>query len=175
MLLTLFPPLVSCSVGSWAVILIMWLGLGEISFPSKGTGEVEKAFLSFILIRLFWRIPNHMECFFPIQESVYIWICKFNPPFCLTNGFYLLCPWNKRNTVTLAEAHLTNQCWNWRELCCGGNKRAQPALVPGPDKGWLRVRTIYRSVLCAHFLLALHSSDGCPWLYTGLGLPVELI
>lgn len=126
MLLTLFPPLVSCSVGSRAVILIMCLGLDEISFPSKGPGEVEKAFLSFILIRLFWRIPNHMECFFPIQESVYIRICKFNPPFCLTNGFYLLCPRNERNTVTLAETHLTNQCCNWRELCCGGNKRAQP-------------------------------------------------
>lgn len=89
-----------------------------------------------------------MECFFLVQEIVHLRTCKFNLLFCLRNGFYLLYPWNERNTAKLAVAHLINHGWNWREFCCAGNKRPQPALVPGPDKVWLRVGIVYCSALC---------------------------
>lgn len=93
------------------------------------------------------RHANSMECFFPVQESVCVWTCKFNPLFCLRNGFYPLCPRNERNTAKLAAAHLINHDWNWREFCCAGNERPRPTLVPSPDKVWLRVGAVYCSAL----------------------------
>lgn len=103
---------------------------------SFSSNSIPHLFFSFWL-GCYGRHENSMECFFPVQESVHLRNCKFNPLFCLRNGFYPLCPRNERNTAKLAAAHLINHDWSWRSFVVQVTSDRGPLWCPAQTKcGW---------------------------------------
>lgn len=113
-----------------------------------------------------------MECFFPAQERVRVRIPAFNAPSASRVGVPDGAPEVKGNWET-GQGSLGKSV-----LKLGGSAEEGPApaagLVPGPDTVWPSQNGC-GAARWAHFLLALHRSDRCPRLCTGLHLPGELV
>lgn len=123
--------------------------------------------------------PSSMDHIFSIQERVSIQICTFNLPFCLIDGFHLLCTGNEGkvyvSTERLAGSSEDKSPWNWRDFCGGGNKQPQSALVPGPESGVetpAMCSVPHCSLLSAVGTLPAgqHGRGSCSWWHTGAGL-----
>lgn len=144
-------------------LLVKWKRLIYFSYSDQASGLYSG------------RNPSSMECFFLFREvSMFKSVNPIRHSASPMDFTY--CAHDTKETQwTWQRAHLINHCWNQREFCCGSDKRPQPALVPSPDKMWLRLRIVYCSVMWHISCWPCTEVTDAHGHEPGLGLPGELV